>query len=209
MSNEPREIARIDKARQEIAAAKTVDGVKTIRDKAEAARLYAKKIGMSREMQNDLGEIILEAEARAGEILATMREKGERQKPGGKSKSQSGIYSPGLSDIGVTPKQSSQWQKVAAVPEADRQKYFAETRKHDRQVNAAGLLKSVTTKEPKPKPLPKSDGSGFEPDVEFKLEVQGLLSNYWRVLNKKQKQSICRFFQGEVERIMKEVGDGR
>ena len=53
--------------------------------------------------------------ARAGEVLATMRERGERQKPGGNkrpgTKIPDGDFGPTLSDLGVTPKQSSQWQR--------------------------------------------------------------------------------------------------
>lgn len=63
------EMIAFDSAKHAIVKAASVDEVKSIRDKAEAFRLYVKKIGESLEMQNRCAEIKLRAERRAGELL--------------------------------------------------------------------------------------------------------------------------------------------
>jgi hypothetical protein len=47
------------------------------------------------------------AERRAGELLAEMKERGERQKPGEYKKSHAATIAPKLSDLGITKTQSS------------------------------------------------------------------------------------------------------
>jgi hypothetical protein len=55
----------------------------------------------------------LRAESRMGEILAGMKERGERGRQGGdRAKSQNGIL---LKDLGVTAKESSRAQQLAAL----------------------------------------------------------------------------------------------
>lgn len=62
-------LVHFDKARQELAIAKTIDEVKEIRDRALAYRAYVKQIGESLEMQNMIAEIKIRAERKAGELL--------------------------------------------------------------------------------------------------------------------------------------------
>ena len=61
------ELVKWNNAKQAIIEAKTIDEVLNIRDKAEAMRAYAKQIGESLEVQNDICEIKLRAQRRAGE----------------------------------------------------------------------------------------------------------------------------------------------
>jgi hypothetical protein len=66
-----------NRAREPLAQAKSLDEVKSIRDKAEALRVYIKQAGESLAMQNWGAEIKLRAERRAGELLGAMdRHKG-------------------------------------------------------------------------------------------------------------------------------------
>jgi hypothetical protein len=59
----------------------------------------------------------LRAERKAGALLAKM-EKAKGGQPR-KNRSHAGIGSPRLADLNITPKESSRWQKLAAVPESD------------------------------------------------------------------------------------------
>jgi hypothetical protein len=61
-------------------------------------------------------EIRLRAERRAGQFLAKMKTTGERQS-GGKPSTETRV--PTLDKLGIKPDQSSQWQKLGAMPRRD------------------------------------------------------------------------------------------
>ncbi len=65
-------LVHFDTARLALEKVSTVDEVKSIRDKAEALRAYARQSGQSLEMQNRCAEIKLRAERRAREILSLL-----------------------------------------------------------------------------------------------------------------------------------------
>jgi hypothetical protein len=136
-------LVRFEAAKRALAEARTIDEVKQIRDKAEALRLYVKQQGDSLEMQNDIAEIKLRAERRAGELLAEMGENEQRQRRGGDRKSklhdETLIEPPTLSDLGITKSQSSRWQQEAKVPEETFEQYVAETKaaKYKRMLQAS------------------------------------------------------------------------
>jgi hypothetical protein len=79
------------------------------RDKAEAVRVYAAQ-AKDFEMEQWAAEIRLRAERRAGELLAEMKERGERV--AGRPEKVSRETT--LSDLGVTRDQSSDWLKLPA-----------------------------------------------------------------------------------------------
>jgi hypothetical protein len=64
-----------------------------------------------------------QAERRAGILLKEMAEAATREQRGGDRKSKSPvstlIEAPKLADFGITRNQSSKWQKLADIPEAD------------------------------------------------------------------------------------------
>ena len=62
-------IALLSQARNAIAEARTLDELKSIRDKAEAVRKYAEAAGLGLEIQNQAAEMKLRAERRAGGML--------------------------------------------------------------------------------------------------------------------------------------------
>jgi hypothetical protein len=64
----------------------------------------------------EAAEIRLRAERRAGELLAEMRDRGERVDGHGDQKSGLRRATPILSDLGVEKTQSSRWQAIARVP---------------------------------------------------------------------------------------------
>ncbi len=132
-------LAHFNKAKQELALATSVDEVKEVRDKAEALRMYTKQQGESLEMQNQCAEIKLRAERRAGEILEDMpKNKGVRLggnvivPPGGEPK---------LEDIGISKNQSSQWQKIASLPEDVFENHIEETKANKGELTTVGTLR--------------------------------------------------------------------
>jgi hypothetical protein len=98
-----------------ISAAYSVDEVKDIRDKARAFEAYA-RLAKNTEAERQACEIRLRAERKAGQLLAQME-----KAPGGQpyqSGHTTGSGSPKpLAELGISKDQSSQWQKLAAIPD--------------------------------------------------------------------------------------------
>lgn len=128
-------LIRYDAMCSAIAACHGVDEAKDIRDKARAIEVYAQQ-AQNFEAERKACEIRIRAERRAGELLKEMKETGRRD-PGAKgigpsSKKSAIIESststqfksslPRLSDLGITKDQSSKWQQLANVPEAEFEK---------------------------------------------------------------------------------------
>ena len=66
-------LALLDQARHAIATAESMDEVKDIRDKAEAARKYAESASLGLEAQNYAAEVKLRADLKAGELIAKLK----------------------------------------------------------------------------------------------------------------------------------------
>lgn len=113
------------KARELLERAVKVDEAKEIRNRAEAFRAYAVK-ARNREMEALAAELRMRAERKAGQILTAAAASGERADGNGRP-----ISVPGrehlmtLEALGVTRKQSSEWQRVGALSEEAFEKRIA------------------------------------------------------------------------------------
>ena len=105
-------IARYDAMCRAIAEAHAVDEVKDLRDKAAALQAYARMAG-NFDAEKRCAEIRLRAERRAGELLAAM-DKAKGGRPSKTPAATEGVST--LKDLGISEKQSSTWQRLAAVP---------------------------------------------------------------------------------------------
>ena len=90
-----------------LSVASTLVEVKDIRDKAEAMRKYVETSGLGLDAQNQVAELKLRAERRAGQMLA------EFGLHGGKRGSRNNRLK--LDDLGISKDQSSRWQLLARV----------------------------------------------------------------------------------------------
>jgi hypothetical protein len=139
-------------AQQELAAAKTLPDVlpvihlaAAVASAAERAAKLAGVRGAAPDVARAANEVVreaavlrIEAQARAGELLREMAERGERERRGGdRAKSHDAT----LPDLGVTKSESSRWQRLADVPADIRQAYAEEARANDAEVTIAGLLR--------------------------------------------------------------------
>ena len=119
-------LIQFDKMRTAIATASTVDEVKGIVDKTEVFRIVAKKAGASLEVVNQVVELKIWAERRAGEMLRDM----EKHRGGRPQKNQSHDdtgYAV-LSDLNITKSQSARWQQIAGIP--NRGVQTSQTKEH-------------------------------------------------------------------------------
>jgi hypothetical protein len=93
-----------------------VDEVKDIRDKARAIEMYTRQ-AQNTEAERQACEIRLRAERKCGELL-NVREmaKGTRGQLAGARMTRGPEIAPPLADLGISYDQSSQWQKLAAIP---------------------------------------------------------------------------------------------
>lgn len=100
-----------------IAKAYEVDEVKNIRDKARAFEVYA-RMAQNVEAECRASEIRLRSERKAGELLKAMvKAKGAAQPGIGRAGGTRSDGPTALRELGISKQQSSDWQKLAEVPE--------------------------------------------------------------------------------------------
>src|SRR3954452_2339280 len=101
--------------RSAIEEAASFIAVKAIRDQAEALGAYQRSVGAAQEAVEAAQEIRVRAERRMGQEIERAQHDGQAATP---HRRQKGSQSVTLSEIGVTKRQSSNWQQLAAVDEA-------------------------------------------------------------------------------------------
>lgn len=115
---EDRALVFLSGADRLIEKAETVGEAKDVADTARAVEVWARRTRKGPEVIAKAVRYQGRAERRLGELLTSMKERGEREGSGGdrKSKSQNGILKPQLKDLGVTAKESSRAQLLARMP---------------------------------------------------------------------------------------------
>ena len=112
------ELVRYQNAKNAIAEYKTVDEVKTFRDKAVAIQAYAKQAN-DYDLERDAAIARVRAERKCGALLRDMAKAKGNQNTGefGGRNTLPPKQEKTLSEMGVTKDQSSKWQKLAEFPE--------------------------------------------------------------------------------------------
>lgn len=106
----------LDKATKLLAEAKDIVEVKHIIDIAEMAEVYAKKVKLGTEAEEYARSIKLEAQRKAGEFLQTMPKNEGNRYGGNLVEPPYNVVTPTLEEIGITKKQSMNWQQLAKLP---------------------------------------------------------------------------------------------
>ena len=154
-------LAGLEEACRLLAEARRVDEVKAIRDRAEAARVYARQARLGLEAQNDAAEIKLRAERRAGELLAAMAKHPAGRPSENRSHAATDFLPPRLEDLGISKGQSSRWQAIALVPDPVFEAHIVQTRSRGQELTTAGALKLARPYRPPyvptPVPVPAHD----------------------------------------------------
>lgn len=152
------QLVRYEQARTALAAVHSYDEVKDIMDQAERAAVYARQANDS-DLIKYATEIRVRAQRRAGEMLA-QTEKATGAKGIGKSAMPEGHSTPAtLSEIGVTAKQSSNWQALASMTEEHFEATVEAAKDTAGEVTTAFMLREAKKVRPhgKPKTGPKAD----------------------------------------------------
>ncbi len=132
----PNELVVLTRTHQLLAEAKTFEDFKTIRNKAQAARLYARSAQLGLHIQIHAAELTLECERRAGLVISEIvLSNGGRPGKDGRQRTATR-----LKDLGINKSQSSRWQRVAELREDLFQQYLAECRSAGREPTSRGLL---------------------------------------------------------------------
>lgn len=133
-------LPRLEAARLALAEARSLDEVKQVRDQAESIRAYIRAAGYGLEMQNDVAEIKLRAERKAGELLREM-DRQPRGRPLEKT-SHDVTFSPPprLEDLGIERIQASRWQQIAQVPETVFDAHISTVKADRQELTTAGVL---------------------------------------------------------------------
>lgn len=111
-------LVRYDAACRALAAARDVDEVKDIRDKAEGMRAYARQ-AKNRELEVDAAEIRFRAERRLGEMMAADKAAGNSAQGRRTDLGCSETQVPTLADAGIDKNLAHRARSMAAVPEAE------------------------------------------------------------------------------------------
>lgn len=143
----------VERIQRELAAATRVDEVKRIKDQVEAIRMYLRKQGAERQIQNDAAEAALYTTRRLGELLEEQkrteqratRESNLKRGPKGQRASSEKPPPPTLKQLGIEPTEARRAVEVAKVPEPKFKAYIEETKKAGAEVTHAGLRREVVS----------------------------------------------------------------
>jgi protein gp37 len=131
-------LPKLEEAKRLLAECVRVDDAKQWYEVATAAQQYAQVHGLGLEAQNLAAEIRLRAEHRLGTLLAqNVNHRGGRPPRNGKP---GPTVPPTLKDLGVRKHQSSQWQRVAAVPAEVFDRHLAEVQQAGKELTTDGVL---------------------------------------------------------------------
>lgn len=133
-------LAKLDKATQMLAEAKSLDEVKNIMDIAEAARTYARAAKLGLEAQNHATEIKLRAERKAGEILSKIEAQGKRKDITFSNDDRKLSKRELLEEQEIPEATGYRWQSIAKIPENKFEKHIAEVIETGGELTTAGLL---------------------------------------------------------------------
>ncbi len=150
MSNNPRELVLLSRARQTLAEARTIDDVKDIRNKAQLAKCYAKKKGLAQGIIVDASAIKVEAERKLGLLLlkVTLANSSPGNQYTGKvDRSHNGTGPIRLCDLGITKTESSRAKRIAKLPQREFDRHVREEIEAGREPTTAGLLRLVKLQE--------------------------------------------------------------
>jgi len=142
------ELVKLNKARQALIEAKTLDEIREIRDVAKAVKAYAIAKGLGVEMKNEASEIEIRAIREMGKLIEHGQRKGEiaTQSEHGKG-IQSSVTTENtrktLPEIGVTRKESSTSKNLASISDEIFEEKLQKIINEKEPLTKTSLLRSI------------------------------------------------------------------
>jgi len=138
-------LTKYEAAKQAIIQAESYDEVKDIRDKAVAMQAYAQQ-AKDTTLERNAARIKLRAERRVGEMLRDMEKAkgGQPYQDNPTGNTVAPVETPTLAEIGITKRQSSDWQRMADIDEAE-----FEVRLEDTALSTSSMINKVIEKDKK------------------------------------------------------------
>lgn len=147
LSIQDRAIAYISNIETAIASASTIEQARDLTSKTKALQAYASSSGESLDMLNNIAEMKIRAERKAGSILLQMEKKTNQH--GEKNRS-----IPALEELGISRMQASRWQAVARVSEDDFVQYCKTQRESNQEITQSGVIRLKSRREDAPRDKP-------------------------------------------------------
>lgn len=135
VASSPTGLRSVAAARAAIESAQDLPAITGVIDTLAVLRVAARKAKLSLDQQNDWAALKLEAQRKAGSMLADLRHDGRLR-----SGRPNADISSGLDDLGISQQQSSRWQRLAAVPSDLFTLWLEQTRASESEVTEVGLL---------------------------------------------------------------------
>jgi N6-adenosine-specific RNA methylase IME4 len=143
--NKTRDLILLEKADQMLATATTIDEVRHIRDLAEAARRYSRKIELTQSITVRAAAIKVNAERKLGQLLKTTElaagAPGNQHTGKQLDRSHAATGPIRLRDVGLSKSESSRAQQIASLPTATFNDYVRGCIDSGQEPTTAGLLR--------------------------------------------------------------------
>lgn len=133
-SGAERQMASVERE-YELADPADLSSIIRVRGHAEALRCAVKTAGLGLNEQNRMAEIKIRAERTAGETIPLVA------LHGGDRKSKSRLHDVTLIDLGVSKRDSHNWQAIADIPDDTFEEYVNETKEQREELTSAGALR--------------------------------------------------------------------
>jgi hypothetical protein len=135
-------LAVLDQVERQLATIQTVDEAKSIRDRAEAIRLYAKSARKGLKLQNRAAWIKISAEQRGGSLLKQIpRGSAGRPQPGKRIMARLAAI---LQASEIAPRTGRMWQVMAAIPPAEVKRLEAELTENRKELTSALIYETAS-----------------------------------------------------------------
>jgi N6-adenosine-specific RNA methylase IME4 len=152
------ELVKLNKARQALMEAKTLDEIREIRDVAKAVKAYTIAKSLGGEMKNEASEIEIRAIREMGKLIQQKQQAGEIASKGDredhfKCTNKEHLKPQTLPEIGVTRKESSTSKNMASITDEEFEEKLQDLINTKKPVTQTAMLRGIAKDKVKKDPI--------------------------------------------------------